>query len=361
MRCADVAKRGPMPVLLHNAAVILAGDVGGTKTILGLFSHRGGRLVAAREATYRSDAYSSLEAIVEAFLSGGKERVTACAIGVAGPVTGGRTLVVNLRWPVDARRVARLLRLEEVHLLNDLEATAWGIPELPRAGTVSLTPRLRPSPGNAALVAAGTGFGTALLFWDGRRHWPSAGEGGHAGFAPKDDDEIELLRFLLRRFGRPSLDRVVSGPGLHEIYDFLVESGRGAVSPTMMGRLEEGDPSAAISEAALGGEDPTAERALDLLVSLYGSAAGDLALVAGAVGGVWIGGGIAPKILPKLRSGAFLRAFRSKGRLSSFVERIPVRVILEPRTALLGAAVRAARGIPGSLLASPPGRREVTR
>lgn len=350
-----------MPVLLHNAAVILAGDVGGTKTILGLFSRRGRRLVAAREATYPSAAYSSLEAIVEAFLSGGKERVTACAIGVAGPVTGGRTQAVNLRWHVDARRVARLLRLEKVHLLNDLEATGWGIPALPRASTVSLTPRLRPSPGHAALLAAGTGFGTAVLCWDGRRHWPAAGEGGHAGFAPRDDEEIELLRYFLRRFGRASLDRVVSGPGLRAIYDFLVESGRGARSPTMTRRLAEEDPSAAISDAALRGEDPTAERALDWLVSLYGSAAGDLALVAGAVGGVWIGGGIAPKILPKLLSGSFLRAFRSKGRLSPFVERIPVRVILEPRTGLLGAAARAARGIPGALLASAHGRREVTR
>ncbi len=341
--------------------MILAGDVGGTKTILGLFSRRGGRLVPAREATFPSGEHASLEEMVEAFLRAGRERVSACALGVAGPVVGGRTEVVNLRWPVDARRVARLLRIPEVHLLHDLEAMGWGIPELTPAQTVSLTPRLRPRAGNAALLAAGTGLGVAILSWDGRRPRPGASEGGHVGFAPRDEDEIELLRFFLRRYDRLSLDRLVSGPGLHGIFDFLVASGRGSILPAMRRRLEEEDPSAAISEAGLRGEDPTAERALDWFTSLYGAAAGDLALVAGAVGGVWIGGGIAPKILPRLRSGTFLRAFRSKGRLFSFLERIPVRVILEPRTGLLGAAARAAREVPGPLLASPRGRREVKR
>jgi glucokinase len=341
--------------------VILAGDVGGTKTILGLFSRRGGRLVAGRQGTFRSADSPSLEAIVEAFVSPGGERVTACALGVAGPVVGERTQVVNLRWAVDARRIARRLRLPKVHLLNDLEATAWGIPALPPGKTVSLTPGLRQRPGNAALLAAGTGLGTSILSWDGRRHWPAAAEGGHVGFAPRDEDEIDLLRFFRRRHDRVSLDRLVSGPGLRGIYEFLVESGRGEISPAMRRRMEKDDPSAAISAAGLRGEDPTAERALDWLVSLYGSAAGDLALVAGAVGGVFVGGGIAPKILTKLRSGTFLRAFRSKGRLSAFLERIPVRVILDPRTGLLGAAVRAAQGVPGSLLASSRRRREVTR
>ncbi|MBZ5637730.1 MAG: glucokinase [Acidobacteriia bacterium] len=336
--------------------MILAGDVGGTKTILGLFSRRGRRLVASRQGTFPSATNPSLEAIVEAFLAEGSERVTACAIGVAGPVIGERTEVVNLSWSVDARKVARLLRLKKVHLLNDLEATAWGISALPKGGTLGLTTGLRPRPGNAALLAAGTGLGTAILFWDGRRHWPAASEGGHVGFAPRDEEEIELLRYFLRRHGRLSLDRLVSGPGLRGICDFLLESGRGAASPVIAAALAAGDPSAAIAAAGLRGEDATAERALDWLVSLYGSAAGDLALVAGAVGGVWVGGGIAPKILPRLRSGAFLRSFRSKGRLSHFLERIPVRVILEPRTGLLGAAVRAAQGVPGSLLASSMGR-----
>jgi glucokinase len=336
--------------------VILAGDVGGTKTILGLFSRRGGRLVPEREGTFPSADSPSLEAILEAFLSTGRERVTACALGVAGPVVRERTEVVNLRWPVDARRIARFLRLPEVHLLNDLEATAWGISALPPGKTLNLTPRARGRPGNAALIAAGTGLGTAILCWDGKRHWPAAGEGGHAGFAPRDGDEMELLRYFLRRYDRLSLDRLVSGPGLGRIYEFLVESGRGTSSPPMARRLEQEEPAAAISEAGLRGNDPTAERALDWFVSLYGSAAGDLALVAGAIGGVWVGGGIAPKILPKLRSGAFVRAFRTKGRLSPYLERIPVRVILDPRTGLLGAAARAARVVPGSLLSPSKAR-----
>jgi glucokinase len=336
--------------------VILAGDVGGTKTILGLFSRRGGRLVAEREETFPSAGSPSLEAILETFLSAGRERVTACALGVAGPVVGERTEVVNLRWPVDARKIARFLRLSRVHLLNDLEATAWGISTLPPGKTLNLTPRARARPGNAALIAAGTGLGTAILFWDGRRHWPAAGEGGHAGFAPRDADEQELLRYFLRRYDRLSLDRLVSGPGLAGIYDFLVESGRKKSSPLMARRLAREEPAAAISDVGLRGDDPTAERAVEWFVSLYGAAAGDLALVAGAIGGVWVGGGIAPKILPKLRSGSFLRAFRSKGRLSSYLERIPVRVILDPRTGLLGAAARAARGVPGSLLSPSRGR-----
>jgi len=323
--------------------VILAGDVGGTKTLLGLFKQTSGKLRLVREDSFPSQQYPSLEAIVEAFLAQGREKPRIFAVGVAGPVVRGRSQIVNLRWPVDAKRLARKLGLDEALLLNDLEATAWGVPELSSRKFESLTPGLRPRPGNAALIAAGTGLGMAILFKNGDRFEPSASEGGHQQFGPRDDLEIDLLRYMRERLGRVSVERIVAGPGFSAIYQFLIESGRGRESRLMRRRLAEADDAnAAITDAALAGEDPVAERTLDLFISLYGAVAGDLALVAKATGGMFVGGGIAPRILPRLRSGEFVRAFRAKGRLSPLVEAIPVRVILEPRTALLGAAAHGA-------------------
>jgi len=323
--------------------LILAGDVGGTKTLLGLFTWSKGKPHKVREGSFPSQESPSLEAMIRGFLAEGRERVHRLAVGVAGPVVGGRSHVVNLRWPVDERKLSRALEIDHVKVLNDLEATAWGIPVLPSRKLLNLTPGLRPRPGNAALIAAGTGLGMATLFWDGERHWPSASEGGHQSFAPRDDVEIELLRFMRERFDRVSVERIVAGPGFSAIYDFLVATGRGKESLEMSRRLASGDRNATVSAAGVAGDDPVAERAVEMFVSLYGAEAGDLALISRAVGGVYVGGGIAPKILHKLRSGEFVHAFRSKGRLSPLVEQIPVKVIPEPRTALLGAAACAAR------------------
>ncbi len=295
-----------------------------------------------RERSFPSQESPSLEAMVKAFLAEGGERVHACAVGVAGPVVGGRSGIVNLPWRVEEKKIARALRLRRAHVINDVEANAWGVAELSPRQMANLTPAVRSKSGNAALIAAGTGLGMAILFWDGKRHHPSASEGGHQSFAPRDEQEIALLRFLARRHGRVSIERVVSGPGLSAIHQFLLESGAGTVSALMQRRLAEGDPNVAITAAALAGEDPLAERTVDLFVSSYGAVAGDLALVARATAGVYVGGGIAPRILPKLRSGEFLPSFRAKGRLSPLLEQIPVKVILEPRTALIGAAARAA-------------------
>ncbi len=323
--------------------MLLAADVGGTKTTLGLFRVVGRRVRSVREATFPSQESRSFEAMIRAFLARGRERVRACAVGVAGPVVGGRSGIVNLRWSVDASRVGRLLGVDHVSLINDLEATAWGVGELMPSQMVSLTPRIRPRPGNGAVIAAGTGLGMALLFWDGARFQPSASEGGHQGFAPRGDEQADLLRHLAERLGRVSAERVVSGPGISAIYRFLVETRRGTESESMKRRLAAGDPNAAIADAGLNGEDALAERAMDLFVSIYGAVAGDLALAAKAVAGVYVAGGIAPRILSRLRGGDFIEAFRDKGRLTPLVERIPVRVVLEPRTPLLGAAACAAR------------------
>jgi len=323
--------------------MILAGDVGGTKTNLGLFRRVGGKLVSSREENFPSQEFASLDAMIAEFLSRGRQKVDRAAVGVAGPVVGGRSHVVNLRWSVDARRLARSLGLGQAGLLNDLEANAWGIPELPPTKFLNLTPGLRSGPGNAALIAAGTGLGMAILFRDGDRFRPSATEGGHQEFAPRDDLEIELLRFMRRRHGRVSTERVVAGPGFSAIYQFLLDHGWGKESKLMRDRLAGADdPNDAISAAGLADEDPVARKALEIFVSLYGSAAGDLALVAKSTAGMFVGGGIAPKILPMLRTGEFLRSFKNKGRLSPLLESMPVKVILEPRTALIGAAAYAA-------------------
>jgi glucokinase len=322
--------------------MILAGDVGGTKTNLGLFRRENGTLVCSREQSFKSREYASLEAMVSDFLSGGRETVECCAVGVAGPVVDGRSHVVNLRWPVDSRKLAQSLELPSATVLNDLEANAWGIPELPSDKLVNLTPRLRPGTGNAALISAGTGLGMAILFADGERFRPSASEGGHQEFAPRDDLEIELLRFMRSRLGRVSVERIVAGPGFSAIYQFLLDHGWGEESPEME-RLLAGpdDPNSVISKAGLEDRDPVARKTLDMFVSLFGSAAGDLALVSKATHGIFVGGGIAPKILPELRRGEFIRAFRNKGRLTPLLEKIPVKVIVEPRTALIGAAAAA--------------------
>jgi glucokinase len=342
--------------------MFLAGDVGGTKTLLGLFEDGGSGLHPVREAAFDSQGHPSLQAIVREFLSAGREKVRSFAVGVAGPVVRGRSQVVNLRWPVDAKKLARALGLERVTVLNDLEATAWGISQLGSRQLVNLTPGLRGGTGNAAVIAAGTGLGMALLVRDGDEFHPSASEGGHQEFAPRDDLEIDLLRFMRRRHSRVSVERIVAGSGFSAIYEFLIESGRYRES-ARMGRLLSAadDPNAVISAAGLAGEDRAAAKTLELFVSLYGSAAGDLALVARATAGVYVGGGIAPVILPSLRSGLFIQAFRNKGRLSSLLEKIPVRVIVEPRTALLGAAACAARSSRGRGPVTAPSRAKKPR
>jgi glucokinase len=323
--------------------MILAGDVGGSKTLLGLFGRAGRRLKLVREESFPSRDYPSLASMIAEFLHHGKQKVDRLAVGVAGPVVNGRSHVVNLRWPVDAGKLAREFDLPQVQVLNDLEAMAWGIAELPPSKLVSLTPGLRPRAGNAALIAAGTGLGMSHLVREGERFLPQASEGGHQAFSPRNDLEIDLFRFMLQRYDRVSVERIIAGPGFSEIYRFLVESGRGRETKRMRNRLAEAvDPNAEITDAALAREDATASKALDLFVSMFGAVVGDLALITKATGGCFVGGGIAPKILPRIREGEFLRAFRDKGRLTPLMQKIPVRVILEPRTGLIGAAASAA-------------------
>ncbi len=325
-----------------RSRVVLAGDVGGTKTRFGLFliDGSGSRLLLSQ--TYLSKDFDKLESVIEEFLPAG-ERLSAAAFGVAGPVVAGEVKATNLPWKVSERALKKYLSLDAVSLMNDLVANARGI-EVLRPGDFLTLNRGRRIEGNRALLSAGTGLGSAVLFWDGARHVPSPSEGGHADFGPRDRLEIGLLHFLLEQYGHVSYERVLSGAGLFSAYRFLRGSGAYGKEPAWLTqRLKLEDPAAAITEAARLGKSKLCEATLELFVSIYGAAAGNLALQVMATGGVFLGGGMAPKLNWKLREGAFMRAFTNKGRLSPIVARIPVKVIMNDQAALFGAAAYAAK------------------
>ena len=317
--------------------MILAGDIGGTKTILALTASKGKQTVLA-EQTFPSQRYASLKDVVEEFLKGRGEPIESACFAVAGPVVDGRCETTNLPWRVDAAVFGATLGIPSVTLLNDLEATAYYALDLTEKEYCILNAGQPQSEGNRAVIAAGTGLGEAILFWDGSRYKPSASEGGHSDFAPRNSLEIRLFEYMLKHFPRVSYERVLSGPGLFMIYQFLKEIGHGEEPPWLSKRLRQEDSSAVISEVALNGKSELCVKALDLFVSLYGAEAGNLALKALATGGVYVGGGIAPKVLGKLTDGTFMKAFVEKGRYSSLMNRIPVRVIINEKAALLGAA-----------------------
>jgi glucokinase len=314
--------------------VILAGDVGGTTTDLALLDER---LSFGTVRTFASQEYSSLYDIVRDFLRTQSGAATHACFGIAGPVRDGSVKTTNLPWLVEATELSRLIGVADVLLINDLEAIGHGIAALDESAFVTLHPGTD-HPGNAAVVAAGTGLGEAGLYWDGARHHPFASEGGHASFAPRNDTEMELLRYLLRQYEHVSWERVLCGPGLFNIYSFLRDTGRFNQPEWLAEAIDADDPAASISRCALEGAAPICEQALELFVSLYGAEAGNLALKMKAVGGVYVAGGIAPKILDWLKRPSFHRAFVTKGRMQPLLEMIPIRVVMNDRVGLLGAA-----------------------
>lgn len=335
-------------------AHLLAGDLGGTNVRIGLFAvdrAAGGGADAARlihAETFASADFDGLAPVIEAFLAavgGTAEQVAAACFGVAGPVLDNTTRTPNLAWAIDGDAVAEATGLRHLTLINDLLATAEGLPVLSGDQVATLQDG-RPDPrGHAGLIAAGTGLGMALMPLVGEARLALPSEGGHQDFAPRNDDEVGLLAFLRRHYGRVSVERVVSGPGLVAIYRHLRETGRVSEDAEVADRIERTDPASAISRAAVRDGDPLCRAALDLFVSAYGAAAGNLALVGFATGGLWVGGGIAPKVLESLRDGRFLAAFHDKGRFRPMMEATPVHVVLEPMTAMFGAArVAAGRG-----------------
>ena len=283
--------------------MILAGDIGGTKTVIACYEESGSSLRQLHSATYHSKDFRSLETILTAYLkdSPGVAPRAAC-FDVAGPVFDGKCQTTNLPWSLDERALARAIGAPRAKLLNDLEATGYGILQLPANELCVLNPGSRQGRrGNAAVVAAGTGLGEAILYWDGRGYHPISTEGGHVDFAPRTDQEIDLLRYLRTKIGgRVSVERVLSGPGFHEIYCFLRDTGHAAESPQLATLFRTEDPNPTITRLGLSGEDALCVATLELFCTLYGSEAGNLALKCLAVGGVFLGGGIATKILPVL-------------------------------------------------------------
>ena len=320
--------------------MILAGDVGGTKVHLALYDFIDGKLKQSRDKQYPAKEYSGLEEIVKEFLAA--DKATAACFGVPGPVRDGRLRLTNLPWTLDSRELAADLAIDHVFLINDLEANGYGLTELSASQIFTLNQGDARQMGNRGLISAGTGLGECYLVWNGHQHIPYPSEGGHADYAPRNEDEIDLLRYLMQKFnGRISVERVVSGPGLSNVYGFLREV-RGMEEPAWLReRLAAEDPNSVITELAQAARSEICEKAVDHFVSAYGAEAGNLALKFLSVGGLYVGGGIAPRIIEKLKDGTFMKAFTDKGRLSQLLVNMPVRIILESRAALLGAAAYA--------------------
>jgi glucokinase len=321
--------------------MLLAGDIGGTKTVLALFSAEEGPRAPLAEATFPSGDYASLEAMAREFLSQLDLPVTRASFGVAGPVTGGRVEVTNLPWVVDEARLGEALGLSSVDLLNDLASIAYAVPWLEPADLHTLNEGTPDSTGPIAVVAPGTGLGEAYLTWDGSRYRAHPSEGGHADFAPTDSLQLEMLRHWQERLDHVSVERFGSGMGLPNIYAFLRDSGRAEEPPWLAEALAgAGDPTPIIVGTALDPERSCrlCRVALDTFVSIVGAEAGNLAVKLLATGGVYLGGGIPPRILPALTDGRFMTAFLHKGRMSRLLKQMPVHVILHHQAALLGVA-----------------------
>ena len=318
--------------------MILAGDIGGTHTRLAFFEPVNGRFSLVSASVFPSREYSGLDEIVAKFVDTANLRPDTACFGIAGPVRNGRVEASNLPWVIESKRLASELKIKKALLINDLEANAWGIPALDDEDVVALNHVKGEPVGNQAVIAAGTGLGEAGMYWDGLQHRVFASEGGHGDFAPRNQLEVDLFNYLRTRFGHVSYERIVSGPGLVNVFSFLRDTGRGAPPQWLMDEMSHSDPAAAISRAAIDSKCPLSEQAVDLFVSIYGAEAGNLALKIMATGGVYLGGGIAPKMLTKLSGPLFMQAFTGKGRMQALLESMPVRVITNDRIALLGAA-----------------------
>jgi glucokinase len=322
--------------------MILAGDIGGTKTVLALLEKGAdGRLHCLREETFPSGEFGSFDAILRLFLPEGVKISSAC-FGIAGPVVEQRCYATNLRWTVDGALLKAKLGTEQVMLLNDLEAMAVGMLHLEEADFIELNPNAQPQQGNIAVIAAGTGLGEAVLYWDGQQHHPLATEGGHCSFAPQNVQQDKLLQFLRTRYPRHvSYERILSGIGFSNLYDFLLENQFAPPCPAVPSAGESHisgvDRNAVISRLGINDEDPLCSEVVRLFVEIYAAEAANLFLKAFATGGVFIGGGIGPKIRSALQAEGFMQAFVAKGRFESLLGKVSVKLALNPKTPLIGA------------------------
>lgn len=316
---------------------LLAGDIGGTKTLLRLMR---GDIVLC-EQRYESAAWEGLEPMVADLLGG--RRVDAACFGVAGPVHGRAARITNLPWHIDADAIAQHLSVPQVALINDFQAVAYGVEALGPDDLLTLQAGQPQEKAPRAVIGAGTGLGEGYLVWQGEHYVALPSEGSHADFAPASDLQVDLWRWLGERFGHVSWERVVSGPGLEAIYRFLRERGEFPESTLLGEMMRAGDAAAAISDFALHHHDPLASAALDLFIAAYGAEAGNLALKILASGGVYLAGGITPKIVERLKDGGFMGAFLAKGRFAELLATIPVTLVLNPKVGLLGAQQVASR------------------
>jgi glucokinase len=320
--------------------MILAGDIGGTKTNLALCETIDGALRIKTQHQFPSQEFATFGEVISKFLElTSPEAINAACFGIAGPIIDGNCRTTNLPWNISTAELQKLLKTPNVRLLNDLEATAYGMLYLPKEEFVELNPNAVFKDANRAVIAAGTGLGEGMLFYDGQHYHPSGSEGGHCDFAPLNAEQDKLLVWLRERYpSHVSFERILSGPGIYTLYEFLKESGFAPEPLDMQNADENADKSALLSKCALELGDPLCSKTLELFAEIYGAEASNLALKTLSLGGVYIGGGIAPKILPFMKSNHFMRGFLSKGRFNELLEKMPIKISLNAETALLGAA-----------------------
>ncbi|NGX32648.1 MAG: Glucokinase [Candidatus Anoxychlamydiales bacterium] len=318
--------------------MMLSGDIGGTNTRLALYEYNK-PLKLIKEERFLSSNYTTLLSAIHAFLKNENVKIEAASFGVAGPVRNGKCRATNLPWLIDIHEIAKDLNISKAYLLNDLEANAYGVECLKENELFVLNEGDENAKGNACIVAAGTGLGEAGMYFNGKRHLPFACEGGHTDFGPQNDLEIGLLKFLQKKYGHVSYERILTGAGIYNLYEFLVENNIEPKDEKLDSELKKhSEPQVIITKKGVNKENKTCERVIDWFVSMYGAEAGNAALKFFALGGVYIGGGIVPKILDRLQDGSFMKAFADKGRFSKLMMSMPVKVILNDRAALLGAS-----------------------
>src|ERR1700694_5063124 len=319
--------------------MILAGEIGATHTRLAAFETGGNQLQCAVEKTYMSQQHDGLAGILADFIKTEGIPVHSACFGVAGPVRAGRSKISNLPWVIDAREIAKQLRLHSVGLLNDLEAYPYGIDGLESKDFITLSEGAEGAEGNRAVISAKTGLGMAGLYWDGFRHHPFACEGGHADFAPRNNLQMELLAYLQKKYGRISCERILSGPGIRNIYDFLRDAHKAEEPEWLRDQMNAApDPPALISQMALEGKAAICDQALSIFVSVFGAEAGNCALNFMSTGGIFVGGSIAAKIVPKMKDPLFLESFLDKGRMETILKDMPVKIVANDDSGMIGAA-----------------------
>ncbi|HTE90072.1 MAG TPA: glucokinase [Terriglobales bacterium] len=319
--------------------MILAGEIGATRTRLAAFDTEGNKLQCVVEKTYLSQEHSGLAELITGFVKTEGIPVHSACFGVAGPVTAGRSKISNLPWTIDRRELASQLKLDSVGLINDLEAYAYGIDALDSKDFITLSEGAEDAEGNRAVISARTGLGVAGMYWDGFRHHPFACEGGHADFAPRNKLDMELLTYLQGKHGRVSSERILSGPGIKNIYDFLRDTKKVEEPPDLREQMSQSpDPPALISKLAAEGKSPICDQTMSLFVTIYGAETGNCALHFMSTGGIFIGGSIAAKNINKMKDPAFMKSFLDKGRMTPLLKQMPVKIVLNDDSGIIGAA-----------------------